>query len=278
MTLTLSLLWKLEIEADGSDFTKISTTGSHTKLINADANDTAGEIDPGDNGWTLITWSKKTSDNQYVRITFSDDNGTAQNFSEDLVIGSIQYGEYIDFPSVDMNITTSIDYEGVKLQRSLGGNVYSSMTSMGAPTWDSTNPFNTATTANEQTYTFKRRHGRVRHSMTMSHITDTTLWASAMQGVQASKFYDAETLHSNFYNKVMGQHLPFLFTIDSTSTEEGTTVCSDLTTPRLVHSKHSIECGQLKWTWLKIGRVWPGRWFGVTLLPHDRPMGQLKSV
>jgi hypothetical protein len=91
---------------------------------------------------------------------------------------------------------------------------------MGAPTWDSTNPFNTATTA-EQSYTFKRRHGRVRHSMTMSHIADTTLWASAMQGVEASKFIDAETLHSNFYNKVMGQHLPFLFTIDSTSTEEG---------------------------------------------------------
>ena len=119
-----------------------------------------------------------------------------------------------------MNISTSIEYEGVKLQRSLGGNLYSSMTSMGAPTWDSTNPFNTATTA-EQGYTFKRRHGRVRHSMTMSHITDTTLWASAMQGVEASKFVDAETLHSNFYNKVMGQHLPFLFTIDSTSTEEG---------------------------------------------------------
>tara|TARA_Y100001963_G_scaffold98937_1_gene136217 strand:+ start:1137 stop:2186 length:1050 start_codon:yes stop_codon:yes gene_type:complete len=201
--------------------TKVSTTGSHTKLINADANDTAGEIDPAQNGWTLITWSKKTSDNQYVRITFAHDTGTGQNFAEDLVIGSIQYGEYIDFPSIDMNITTSIDYEGVKLQRSLGGNLYSTMTSMGAPTWDSTNPFNTTATASEQTYTFKRRHGRVRHSMNMSHITDTTLWASAMQGVEASKFYDAETLHSNFYNKVMGQHLPFLFTIDSTSTEEG---------------------------------------------------------
>ena len=200
--------------------TKVSTTGSHTKLINADANDTAGEIDPAQNGWTLITWDKQTSNNQHVRITFSDDNGTGQNFAEDLVLGSIQYGEYIDFPSVNMDITTSVDYEGVKLQKSLGGNLYSTMTSMGAPTWDSSNPFNTTTTG-EQSYTFKRRHGRVRHSMTMSHIADTTLWASAMQGVEASKFIDAETLHSNFYNKVMGQHLPFLFTIDSTSTEEG---------------------------------------------------------
>lgn len=217
-------VFKVEIDDDSAmgSATAVTTTGNHTKVINAAADSTADYIDPASNGWTLITWNTQTSDNRYVRITIEDDDGTSSNFAEDVQIGAILYGEYIDFPhSPDMSIQTTIDYDGTKLQNSVGGNTYANTPSFGQPKWAATTPWIISQTSGHENYSFGRRYGRINHQMNFSYITDTDIFAPNQHSQTASNWFDSSDLHSQFYNKILGQHNPFLFTIDKDSTTEG---------------------------------------------------------
>ena len=215
----------ITIEIDDSSSmasaTKISTTGNHTKVINAAANDSAGEIDPATNGWTLITWPTQTSDNKYLRITFAEDGGSGQDFDADVKIGSILYGEIVDWSHPpQQGITTTVDYDGTTLQQSVGGSTYANSTHFGQPNWATTVPWNLNASATSD-YSFNRRYGRINHSMQFSHLTDTDVFAPNQHGATPSDWFDSDNLHSSFYQRILGQHLPFLFTIDGTSTTEG---------------------------------------------------------
>lgn len=202
-------------------FTRISTTGNHTKVINATANDSAGEIDPATNGWTLITFPTQTGDNKYLRITFAEDGGSGQDFDADVKIGSILYGEIVDWSHPpQQGITTTVDYDGTTLQQSVGGSTYANSTHFGQPTWSTTAPWNLHALASSN-YSFNRRYGRLNHSMQFSHLTDTDVFAPNHHGATASDWFDSDNLHASFYQRILGQHLPFLFTIDGTSTTEG---------------------------------------------------------
>jgi len=219
---TADAVFKIQTD-DASDMgspTTISTTGNHTKVINAAADSTADYIDPANNGWTLITWSTQTSDNRYVRITIEDDSGTGSDFDEDVKIGAILYGEYMDFPSSpDLSIQTSIDYDNTKLQRSVGGNTYANTAAFGQPVWAESLPWHSVA-GTSTTYTFEQRYGRINHAMNFSYIADTNLFAENMHSATASEWFDSDTIHSMFYNRILGQHLPFLFTIDGSVTEQ----------------------------------------------------------
>ena len=218
-------VFKVQIDDDAAmgSATTVSTTSSHTKVINAAADAAAGYIDPANNGWTLITWSTQTSDNRYMRITIEDDDGTGSNFAEDVQIGAILYGEYIDFPSSpDLSVQTSIDYDNTKLQNSVGGSTYANTAAFGQPAWAATPPWQNATTADRETYSFENRYGRMHHSMNFSYIADTNLFAANQHSGATSNWFDSSDLHSQFYQKLLGQHLPFLFTIDgSVNDDEG---------------------------------------------------------
>ncbi len=218
------VVFKVQLD-DASDMaspTTVTTTGNHTKVINAAADSTADYIDPATNGWTLITWSTQTSDNKYVRLTIEDDDGTSSNFAEDVQIGAIAYGEYIDFPvSPDLSIQTSVDYDNTKLQHSIGGNTYTNTSSFGQPKWAATVPWNNSATSGQETYSFNHKYGRMSHSMNFSYLADTNLFAADQHDNAASNWFDSSDLHSQFYNKILGQHNPFLFTIDKDSTTEG---------------------------------------------------------
>jgi len=213
---------EIDDNASMSSATKVSTTANHTKLINADANNTAGEIDPAKNGWTLITWNTQESDNQYVRITFSDDNGADQNFNNDIYIGSIMYGEFFEFPNApEIGVTTKIDYDGIKLNKSLGGNSYATATNFGQPEWASTLAWNNTSLDNTNLWTFNKRTGRINHSIKFNYLSDTDVWSNNSSSVTTSEWFDTLTAHNSFYNKVIGQFHPFLFSIDKDSTTEG---------------------------------------------------------
>ena len=218
------VVFKVQID-DASDMgsaTTVSTTGSHTKVINAAADAASGYIDPANNGWTLITWNTQTSDNRYVRITIEDDDGTGSNFAEDVQIGAIAYGEYIDFPSSpDLSVQTSINYDSTKLQSSVGGNTYANTASFGQPKWAATVPWNNTTGSGQEAYSFNNRYGRINHQMNFSYIADTNLFAADQHDNAATGWFDSSDLHSQFYNKILGQHNPFLFTIDKDSPTEG---------------------------------------------------------
>ena len=217
-------IFKVQI-SDASDFgsgvTTLSTTGSHTKVINADANDSQGEIDPPSNGWSLITFpSLSSTNNQYLRITIEEDGGSAQDFDTDVYIGGIMFGSYIDWPHpMDVNLTTAYDYDGTTLHNSVGGSTYANSTYYGPPAWTLTNPWVNTTTSNQQTYGFQRRYGRMKHSLNFSHMADTDVFSADQTAHPA--FFTGSDLHSQFYNKIIGQHNSFMWTLDKDSTTPG---------------------------------------------------------
>ena len=70
---------------------------------------------PQANGWSMFTWTDSgdsTNDNRYLQVTFRADNSATTNFSDDLYMGAIMYGEYFDFPAnVDVGYSVSYDYD-----------------------------------------------------------------------------------------------------------------------------------------------------------------------
>ena len=215
---TADVVFKVEIDDDSAmgSPTIVSTTANHTKVINAAADATADWIDTAYDGWTLITWSLQTSDNRYIRITFEDDTGgAAANFDSDINIGAIMFGEYLDFPhSPDLAIKTTIDYDGTNLQTSIGGNTYSNSAYLSQPSWAASKAWQATTYPN---YSFEERNGRLYHDLKFSYISDTDLFASNPY----SNFWSSNSIHQLLYNRVSGQHLPFLFCIDNGSTSTG---------------------------------------------------------
>ena len=216
----------LSDNSDMSSSTTVTSSGNHTKKINAEqmtgSSDNQKFIKPAKNGWTLITWTQATN-NQYLRITFKDSDGASANFRNDVVIGSILFGKYLDFQSPNINIDTQVMYDGTDLIQSTGGATFANSKYFGEPTWGDTLPWNLSTTSNQQTYGFNRRYGRVKHSMNFDYVTDTNLFSPnwfADQDTPAD-WYDSNTIHSSFYNQIIGQHLPFLFSLDSASTTTG---------------------------------------------------------
>ena len=209
---------------DSSDFgTPQIVSDSPTRIVNAAVSgESANYVMPANNGWSLITWSNNNTDNRYYRIIISKDGALGDNFDSDVKIGAIMLGEYIDFPnSPDLDIGFSIDYDGTKLINSVGGNTYAQASHLGSAGWAKTNPWAIAPSATEnQTTTLSRHYGRRKYDMSFSYIADTNLFQSNMHSGHGA-MVDGSDLYSQFYHKALGQHLPFLFSIDSASTSEG---------------------------------------------------------
>ena len=206
-----------------SNVTTVSTNGNHTKVVNCGSNASGGNadfLDVSSNGWTLLTWGTVESNNRYVRITFKDSGGASVNFNEDVIIGSIMMGEYLDFPqSPELEIKTTIDYGGNIMKQSLGGNTYSSSTHLGQPTWSHVTPWNNSTLANQETYSFAQRHGRINHSLNFKYLDESEVFSPNAGSVigDFSGWFDSDSLHNAFYNRILGQRLPFLFCTDGAS-------------------------------------------------------------
>ena len=237
-------MFKVELDDsdDMSSATVVSASANHTKIFNA-TQATGGNSDfltPNKNGMTLITWTTVESDNRYLRITFKDTGGATANFNEDVIIGSVMWGEFFDMPNApDLDIKTEVEFDGVKKEKSLGGHTYTTSTFLGNPTWNKTLPFNISSTSGQKGRYFQQRSGRLKHSMNFSFLSDTNVFSEDMHSETLSEWYDTLTLHNSFYNKVLGSQLPFLFTIDKDSLAEGSYGLFRLTDKGLIASQVS---------------------------------------
>ena len=197
--------------------TNVTTTGNHTKIINAAADSTAGYIDPANNGWTLISFTDPgtTGTNQYKRITIEDDDGAGSNFSQAPQIGAVLMGDLIDFPhSPDANLGFDIDYDGTKIVTSSGGSTFANTSYLGSPAWAKSNPWVLVTSAIENEGSYQSRtYGRRRYNMNLSYVSDDDLFQSNMHAGHGA-MVDGSDLYSQFFHKCLGSHLPFLLTID----------------------------------------------------------------
>jgi len=197
----------------------ITTSGNYTNVVNAPVANTS-YITPVNNGWSLITWTENSTNNQYYRIEVTDDGGTSSNYDDPVSIGAIMLGEYIDFPGVDMNVGFDIDYDGTKIVTSAGGSTFANTSFLGSPAWVKTNPWVIAPeSAENQTTKIARHYGRRKYNMNFSYVADTTLFMSNMRGAHGATI-DGSDIYSQFFHKALGSHQPFLFTPDNSDNSE----------------------------------------------------------
>lgn len=199
----------------------------HTKIHNVVSDADNSWISPQENGWSLFTWTDSgdsSSDNKFIRITISEDDDAGDNFADDLYIGAIMYGEYLDFPAnADVGYSISYDYDANSTQRSIGGSDYSTIANYGAPMWAYTpawinTTINTGSVSTEP-YTFGVRSGRKKVSMNFSNVSDTSVFSQNEHSM--TDYLDSANFHGSLYQRLAGSHLPFLFSYDNTSTDSG---------------------------------------------------------
>lgn len=178
-----------------------------TEVVNAGGADGSSNIfTPAADGSTIVTCAE--SDLRYWGIQFEGSN--SNNFSStDLTVGCVLVGEYFDAAPVDVNLTRTIDFDGVNVQESIGGQRFSTMLNHGRQTSStSKSPFVT-TTSQQQVF-----GGRMIYDMTMSHV--------AHDEVMPTQYNTFDPTGDSFVNDVWnitnGNHLPFIFSIDNTHT------------------------------------------------------------
>tara|TARA_Y100001938_G_scaffold133783_1_gene193498 strand:+ start:3520 stop:4572 length:1053 start_codon:yes stop_codon:yes gene_type:complete len=191
---------------DHEDFSG-ATAINCTEVVNAgSANGSSNIITPAADGHTLITCAE--SDLRYWGIQFEgSDSG---NFSStDLTVACVLVGEYFDAAPVDVNLTRTIDFDGVHVQESLGGQRFSTMVNHGRQTSStSKSPFVT-TTSQQQVF-----GGRMIYDMTMSHVAHDEIMPAQYNTYNPS----GDSFVNDVWNMTNGNHLPFIFSIDNTHT------------------------------------------------------------
>ena len=118
-------------------------------------------------------------------------------------------GEYYDMPhSPDMDLTRSIVFDKVKMQESLGGQRYGTMTNHGR-TGSSTSksPFTTSS-SNRHLY-----GGRLIYDLNFSYLSSTDV----MPDEYHIKDFDDDAVVEDIWNITNGSHLPFIFSVDKDS-------------------------------------------------------------
>ena len=190
--------------------TEIVNLNSGNVAADATANATAGNYaTPANNGWTLFSFAS-TEKNQYVRITI-DADGT---YSDDIQIGYISIGKYIDLPNApDINIKRDFNEgEGNIINQTDGGMDFSNLKYLSAPNWYLA-PYELKSGSTADSI---RRSGRLAWDLNFSFVADTNF---TPENWSSSKILQSDTIR-NILQYTIGSHLPFLYQWDnSVSTE-----------------------------------------------------------
>ena len=183
-----------------------------TNVVNGAAS--TNVITPGADGSTIVTFADSAL--QYWGIQFEGDGGNEFG-STDLFVGSILIGEYFDMPHApDLNVTRMISYNRMNdLQESNGGQRFSNLKTFGrTASSTSKSPFTTASNGYD-TY-----GGRIIYDMNFSFLSAANMMPDEYRTISAD-----DNFVSDVWNMTNGNHLPFIFSIDSES--EGTSAESE---------------------------------------------------
>jgi len=194
-----------ESQVQSPDFSG-ATAISCTEVVNADTIST-NIITPGSDGSTIVTFTE--SDLQYWGIQFE---GASSFSGTDLFFGCILVGEYFDMPNApDLNVTSSIMFDGVKTLESAAGQRFSNMANSGRTHGATTkSPF---TIGNPD---YEGYGGRLAYDMSFSYLNATSVFPNRYQ----SLVHTDDTVVSDVWNKTNGSHLPFIFSIDNAYVED----------------------------------------------------------
>jgi len=212
--------------ADAKLTVSYSNTESHVQATGmASATDIAGlddifnagnsgnVITPTADGHTLFTFTEFA--NRFIGLEFGGtDSGNFDSITN-LSIGCIIVGEYYDMPhSPDLSVKRSIEFDKQKLEESLGGQRFSTLSSHGKGYLSASNksPFHTYTGNGERGV----YGGRMTYDMKFSYLNSNDVMPSTYDIQNQAD----DTVVSDIWNYTQGSHIPFIFTQDGESHDE----------------------------------------------------------
>lgn len=169
-------------------------------------------------GHTIVTFTEST--NRYWGIQFEGTNSQTSvghangtfDTSNNLKIGCILLGQFYDMPrSPDLSVKRKIEFDGVNVQESIGGQRFSNIRQFGRRNIEEDNksPFHTYFNS------FGSYGGRMAYDMKFSFLNSTDIMPNNYNQFQPSD----EAIIEDLWNKTNGRHLPFIFTQDKDSTD-----------------------------------------------------------
>tara|TARA_R100000808_G_scaffold2941_2_gene10961 strand:- start:2209 stop:3282 length:1074 start_codon:yes stop_codon:yes gene_type:complete len=189
-----------------------------TEIINADTiaatdSDKSLTVTPAQDGHTLFKFDNVAL--RYWGIQFEGTDSDDFDDTYDLHLGNIIIGESYTMPtSPDLSIKRTVVYDGINIQKSIGGQKFASATSFG-PTITTPNiyqvsrsPFNTGDYDNYMI------GGRQVFDLNFSYVNSSDLIPTNKQTLN----YTEDSVLGDVWNVTNGPMRPFIFGVDSTIT------------------------------------------------------------
>ena len=162
---------------------------------------------PATDGWSLITYTQDF-DNRYQRLVIDE----VSTFDTDIKIGCIVWGVVYTFPNApDLNITKTFNYDGLKINESLGGQKYSHATYLTNSSW-------VATSAWDSSSKKSFKSGRKKLDISFSYLSDEDAFYSQLYDV--AKTRSDESILNRIIMMTNGGMFPLLLQLDSTVTTD----------------------------------------------------------
>ena len=202
-------------DADGT-FNGSTTPTTLSEVYNADTVASSGNTAvPDTDGWSLFTYTQASA-NRHQRLSIVS---VAGNYEADIKIGCILWGVAYTFPSSpDMNIKRSFNYDGLKINESLGGQKYAHATHLTNSPWTATGAWDVSTGKAFKT-------GRQQIDMSFSYLADTDAFPSNLYDMGVSR--TDESVLNRLIFMTNGGMFPLLLQLDSTenSGDDGWLYC-----------------------------------------------------
>ncbi len=180
-----------------------------TEVVNADTI-SSNIVTPAANGSTIFTFD--ATDEQFIGLQFEGAGGSNLfNGTNNLKIGCILIGEHYTMPNApDLAVKRTIVYDGVKIQKSRGGQKFGNASHLGRRYVNTLNqsPF-LATTYPSGVY-----GGRIRYDMSFSYLDSSDLMPSSWH----NELENDDTVVADVWSRTKGNLIPFIFCSDSSDT------------------------------------------------------------
>ena len=200
----------------------ISKNGYTVKLLSNELGEPSSL--PSENPYAYNTFV--VDFDMYSQVSDNGESSQGRNFN----IGAITFGKYIDLPvSPDLKVVKSIDFDGVSVQRGLGGGDFVNINNDGSPAWLRGQPWTlnrkaSSDTGNPVLDMKIGRNGRRKWDMSFSYISNDDLFYDHKESLSFGSMQysdqDEETLFTTkseiqqLWDLTLGGALPFLFTPD----------------------------------------------------------------
>ena len=151
---------------------------------------------------------------------------SSENFQQNITIGAISYGTYIDMPyAPNLEITSSLEFDGIRNRKTLGGSTSTNTLYAGSPDWpvniqgvESMKPFSC-----QRSFEYSQKVGRRIWDIEYSSLFDYEIQSPVLD----SKYsFASKDLYTQFVAKTLGGQLPFIFELNKddiyTATDEST--------------------------------------------------------